>query len=126
MNLAEDELEDDVSILGGSAAASLALGGRHRPEELNTLAATTRFTRKEIQLIYRGFKQECPTGLVDEEAFKHIFSQFFPQGGESKRSPFKTFAYESLRKVKKKQIFVSSRVLQFQGTEKFRKIRKKN
>ncbi|XP_043270934.1 Kv channel-interacting protein 2-like isoform X2 [Venturia canescens] len=79
----KDELEDDVSILGGSAAASLALGGRHRPEELNTLAATTRFTRKEIQLIYRGFKQECPTGLVDEEAFKHIFSQFFPQGDAS-------------------------------------------
>ncbi|XP_076041848.1 Kv channel-interacting protein 4-like [Oratosquilla oratoria] len=24
--------------------------------------------------------QECPTGLVDEDAFKQIFSQFFPQG----------------------------------------------
>ncbi|KAJ8874640.1 hypothetical protein PR048_025506 [Dryococelus australis] len=23
---------------------------------------------------------ECPTGMVDEECFKHIFSQFFPQG----------------------------------------------
>jgi hypothetical protein len=26
--------------------------------------------------------QECPTGMVDEESFKNIFSQFFPQGGE--------------------------------------------
>jgi len=26
--------------------------------------------------------QECPTGLVDEESFKNIFSQFFPQGGK--------------------------------------------
>ena len=26
--------------------------------------------------------QECPTGLVDEDSFKHIFSQFFPQGGK--------------------------------------------
>lgn len=100
---------------------------RHRTEELAKLAKTTKFTKKEIQLIYRGFKQvsswaishvphrrfyfrtracvcvceeitpqrrplvateslicqqECPTGLVDEDNFKAIFSQFFPQGGE--------------------------------------------
>lgn len=79
MNLTEAELEDLGDVLGGS---TLALGGRHKPEELTILAATTRFTRKEIQVIYRGFKQECPTGLVDEEAFKKIFSQFFPQGGK--------------------------------------------
>ncbi|XP_059471183.1 calsenilin-like [Neocloeon triangulifer] len=53
---------------------------RHRTEELAKLANSTKFTRKEIQLIYRGFKQECPTGLVDEDNFKAIFSQFFPQG----------------------------------------------
>ncbi|XP_024938511.1 Kv channel-interacting protein 1 isoform X5 [Cephus cinctus] len=79
----EDELEELGGVLGGSGGGALTLGGRHRPEELTTLAATTRFTRKEIQLIYRGFKQECPTGLVDEEAFKQIFSQFFPQGDAS-------------------------------------------
>ncbi|XP_071448324.1 Kv channel-interacting protein 4-like isoform X3 [Hetaerina americana] len=56
---------------------------RHRPEELNKLANSTKFTRKEIQLIYRGFKQECPTGMVDEDSFKNIFSQFFPQGDAS-------------------------------------------
>lgn len=27
--------------------------------------------------------QECPTGLIDEEGFKEIFSQFFPLGGEA-------------------------------------------
>ncbi|XP_037787771.1 Kv channel-interacting protein 2-like [Penaeus monodon] len=53
---------------------------RYRPEELDKLAKTTKFSRKEIQLIYRGFKQECPTGLIDEEGFKGIFSQFFPLG----------------------------------------------
>jgi len=53
---------------------------RYRPEDLDKLARTTKFSRKEIQLIYRGFKQECPTGLVDEDAFKAIFAQFFPQG----------------------------------------------
>uniref|UniRef100_A0A8D8U2N7 Kv channel-interacting protein 4 n=1 Tax=Cacopsylla melanoneura TaxID=428564 RepID=A0A8D8U2N7_9HEMI len=53
---------------------------RYRPEELTKLAKTTKFTRKEIQLIYRGFKQECPSGMLDEDSFVHIFAQFFPQG----------------------------------------------
>lgn len=31
--------------------------------------------------MYRGFKQECPSGIVNEQSFKEIYSQFFPQGG---------------------------------------------
>ena len=99
---------------------------RHQPEGLDQLQAQTKFTRKELQSLYRGFKnvclssccccisrrteslnrfaaismlyidssyfsiqpsffsslgQECPSGLVDEETFKTIYSQFFPQGG---------------------------------------------
>lgn len=27
-------------------------------------------------------EQECPSGMVDEETFKTIYSQFFPQGGQ--------------------------------------------
>jgi hypothetical protein len=43
---AEDEVDD------------LALSvTRYKPEELDKLAKNTLFTRKEIQLIYRGFKQ---------------------------------------------------------------------
>lgn len=30
---------------------------RYRPEELSKLTKTTKFNKKEIQLIYRGFKQ---------------------------------------------------------------------
>lgn len=38
-----------------------------------------------------GFSlQECPTGLVDEETFKLIYSQFFPQGGKSTANPLPT------------------------------------
>lgn len=33
--------------------------GRHRPEELAKLASMTKFSKKEIKLIYRGFKQVC-------------------------------------------------------------------
>lgn len=93
---------------------------RHQPEGLDQLQAQTKFTRKELQSLYRGFKnvrpaagcwgglncfttiimlyidlnysyiflffsssleQECPSGMVDEETFKSIYSQFFPQGG---------------------------------------------
>nr|XP_023474450.1 calsenilin isoform X1 [Equus caballus] len=54
---------------------------RHQPEGLDQLQAQTKFTKKELQSLYRGFKNECPTGLVDEDTFKLIYSQFFPQGG---------------------------------------------
>ncbi|XP_062527049.1 Kv channel-interacting protein 4 isoform X2 [Bombyx mori] len=57
-----------------------ALPTRHRPEALSALARSSRFTTHEIKLMYRGFKQECPSGAVDEEAFKNIFCQFFPLG----------------------------------------------
>lgn len=29
-----------------------------------------------------SLEQECPSGMVDEETFKTIYSQFFPQGGQ--------------------------------------------
>ncbi|RUS90426.1 hypothetical protein EGW08_001831, partial [Elysia chlorotica] len=53
---------------------------RYKPEGLDTLCKNTKFTRKELQIMYRGFKQECPTGIVNEETFKEIYAQFFPQG----------------------------------------------
>uniref|UniRef100_A0A8C4NKC2 Potassium voltage-gated channel interacting protein 3 n=1 Tax=Eptatretus burgeri TaxID=7764 RepID=A0A8C4NKC2_EPTBU len=46
---------------------------RHRPEELDLLEAQTKFTKKELQVLYRGFKNECPSGVVNEETFKDIY-----------------------------------------------------
>ena len=43
----------------------------------------SRFSVVEMKRIYRGFKTECPTGLITEEAFHGIYSRFFPQGGKS-------------------------------------------
>jgi len=81
----------------------------HRPEALDLLEAQSNFNRKELQVLYRGFKnvcklthththththvvkfthispfvsQECPSGVVNEETFKQIYSQFFPHGGQ--------------------------------------------
>uniref|UniRef100_A0A673BBN9 Kv channel interacting protein 1 b n=1 Tax=Sphaeramia orbicularis TaxID=375764 RepID=A0A673BBN9_9TELE len=54
----------------------------HRPEGLEQLEAQTNFTKQELQILYRGFKNECPSGVVNEETFKHIYAQFFPHGGK--------------------------------------------
>uniref|UniRef100_A0A8C5UCG0 Potassium voltage-gated channel interacting protein 1 n=1 Tax=Malurus cyaneus samueli TaxID=2593467 RepID=A0A8C5UCG0_9PASS len=53
----------------------------HRPEGLEQLEAQTNFTKRELQVLYRGFKNECPSGVVNEETFKQIYAQFFPHGG---------------------------------------------
>ncbi|XP_071370324.1 A-type potassium channel modulatory protein KCNIP1 isoform X2 [Centroberyx affinis] len=68
----------------------------HRPEGLDQLQAQTNFSKRELQVLYRGFKnhpptlslsflslQECPSGVVNEETFKQIYSQFFPHGDAS-------------------------------------------
>ncbi|KAG1667541.1 Kv channel-interacting protein 4 [Nymphon striatum] len=67
---------------------------RYRPERLDNLCKTTKFSRKEIQLMYRGFKQECPTGMVDEDSFKEIFSQFFPQGDATQYAHYVYHAFK--------------------------------
>ncbi|CAL4136998.1 unnamed protein product, partial [Meganyctiphanes norvegica] len=52
---------------------------RYRPEEgIDALSEATKFTREELQFIYRGFKQECPSGVISEETFKTIYGKFFP------------------------------------------------
>ncbi|KAM7391357.1 hypothetical protein PAMP_022053 [Pampus punctatissimus] len=67
---------------------------RHQPEGLDQLQAQTKFTRKELQSLYRGFKNECPSGLVDEETFKTIYSQFFPQGDATTYAHFLFNAFD--------------------------------
>ncbi|KAF3849153.1 hypothetical protein F7725_015650, partial [Dissostichus mawsoni] len=67
---------------------------RHQPEGLDQLQAQTQFTRKELQSLYRGFKNECPSGLVDEETFKSIYSQFFPQGDATTYAHFLFQAFD--------------------------------
>ncbi|CAB1318412.1 unnamed protein product, partial [Coregonus sp. 'balchen'] len=67
---------------------------RHQPEGLEQLQVQTQFTRKELQSLYRGFKNECPSGLVDEETFKNIYSQFFPQGDATTYAHFLFNAFD--------------------------------
>jgi len=51
--------------------------------QLNDLLSATKFTKQEICHMYRGFKQECPGGIVQEETFKEIYAKFFPHGNSS-------------------------------------------
>ncbi|NWU73471.1 CSEN protein, partial [Pterocles burchelli] len=104
---------------GGDSELEL-VAVRHQPQELEQLLARTKFTKKELQALYRGFKnvsfwggdgfwqnwgspsprcppQECPSGLVDEESFKLIYSQFFPQGDASGYAHFLFDAFDADR-----------------------------
>uniref|UniRef100_A0A8C9L008 Potassium voltage-gated channel interacting protein 3 n=1 Tax=Serinus canaria TaxID=9135 RepID=A0A8C9L008_SERCA len=98
---------------------------RHQPEGLEQLLARTKFTKTELQSLYRGFKnvsagdrapnphiprarvprghrrrspcQECPSGLVDEETFTLIYSRFFPRGDASSYAHFLFDAFDADR-----------------------------
>ncbi|KAM9827210.1 A-type potassium channel modulatory protein KCNIP1 [Neosynchiropus ocellatus] len=85
INFSEDSVEDELEL---SAA-------RHRPEGLEQLEAQTRFSRKELQILYRGFKNECPSGVVNEDTFKDIYAQFFPQGDASTYAHFLFSAFDT-------------------------------
>ncbi|KAK2914362.1 hypothetical protein Q8A67_002761 [Cirrhinus molitorella] len=85
ISFSEDSVEDELEL---SAV-------RHRPEGLEQLEAQTRFSRKELQILYRGFKNECPSGVVNEETFKEIYSQFFPQGDASTYAHFLFNAFDT-------------------------------
>ncbi|XP_042288862.1 Kv channel-interacting protein 2-like isoform X2 [Thunnus maccoyii] len=67
----------------------------HRPESMDKLQEQTKFTKKELQVLYRGFKNECPSGVVNEENFKNIYSQFFPQGDSSMYAHFLFEAFDT-------------------------------
>ncbi|XP_075922041.1 Kv channel-interacting protein 4-like isoform X2 [Petromyzon marinus] len=68
---------------------------RHRPEALDKLEAQSKFSRKELQVLYRSFKNECPSGIVNEDNFKEIYAQFFPQGDASTYAHFLFNAFDT-------------------------------
>lgn len=55
----------------------------HEPIGLDELCKKTKFSKREIRTLYRGFKAECPEGVVHEEDFKDIYAKFFPLGNSS-------------------------------------------
>ncbi|PAA58983.1 hypothetical protein BOX15_Mlig010605g1 [Macrostomum lignano] len=52
----------------------------YRPPPIKQLARQSRFSERELRLLYRGFKQHCPSGLATEEHICSIFGLLFPFG----------------------------------------------
>jgi hypothetical protein len=71
------------------------------PRSIEEIVKCTRFSKSEVRLLYRSFKQveiifiknndfvfsikECPGGNVSEERLREIYLQFFPQGSKRER-----------------------------------------
>ncbi|RTG80790.1 uncharacterized protein DC041_0000721, partial [Schistosoma bovis] len=49
-----------------------------KPISLHKLEMMTNFTRKELQLLYQGFKHICPSGVASKESFIGVYRRFFP------------------------------------------------
>ena len=42
-----------------------------------------RFTKQDLRLLYRGFKNECPSGMLSEECFHNVYTSYFPGRDET-------------------------------------------
>jgi len=77
--------------------------------DLQELLTITKFTKQEIKMMYRGFKQECPNGCVNEDTFKEIYENFFPYGNATTYAHhvFKAFDVTSCGSISFKDMLVS-------------------
>lgn len=80
-----------------AVAARLAVKNK-KTVQLNELLSNTKFTKSEIRTMYRGFKQECPGGIVQEETFKEIYGKFFPHGNSGLYAHHVFKAFDANRK----------------------------
>nr|KAF6346733.1 potassium voltage-gated channel interacting protein 1 [Pipistrellus kuhlii] len=89
----------------------------HRPEGLEQLEAQTNFTKRELQVLYRGFKNECPSGVVNEETFKQIYAQFFPHGDATTYAHYLFHAFDTTQTGSVKfEDFVTALSILLRGT----------
>jgi len=58
----------------------LEIPQKYRPRDFQSICQTTGFSPGSLRRLYRGFKNECPTGLMTEESFRQVFAKFFPSG----------------------------------------------
>ena len=61
---------------------------RYKPPSVTDMARNTKLTEQEVKFLYRSFKQECPTGIIDQDAFVAIYGKIFPLGDPTKYAQF--------------------------------------
>ena len=80
-----DEADDipDVNINSMKQLQQLCAPHRHRPASVESLVDETGFSKEEVKMMYRGFKTECPSGVLTEECFHNVYLTLFPGRDET-------------------------------------------
>ena len=76
--------KEDTSDRTNERLLELLKPTRYKPVTVDQMARDTHFTKDEVKTLYRAFKQECPTAILDEETFKEVYQKIFPLGESSK------------------------------------------
>lgn len=77
----KEEKVDEFEAMLNEVCQIAGTGIHRKQQELDVLTKQTNFTRRELKMLYWGWKVACPEGILDEKLFKEIYSQFFPQAG---------------------------------------------
>merc|ERR1711981_418323 len=64
----------------GAVMGAKASRDKISKEDLRFLVMNTHYTEDTITEWYKGFKQDCPNGMLNPEAFIKIYSKCFPLG----------------------------------------------
>ena len=77
------------SLVRGSVDENITMGAKASKkkglskEDLEFLVCNTHYEEDTISEWYRGFKQDCPDGKLNPDAFMKIYSKCFPMGKTS-------------------------------------------
>lgn len=88
---------DDLELAMSEGGSPYAMGREciyRKQQELSVLCQKTLFTKREIKILYWGWKVACPDGILDERTFKEIYAQFFPQAGDA--SLYAHFVFQAM------------------------------
>lgn len=77
----KEEKADEFEAMLNEVCQMAGTGIHRKQQELDVLTKQTNFTRRELKMLYWGWKVACPEGILDEKLFKDIYAQFFPQAG---------------------------------------------
>lgn len=61
-------------------------------EDISSLKSETKFTTRELQQWYKGFKRDAPSGKLTKEDYIKIHQQFYPFGDPEE---FATYAFKA-------------------------------